>query len=87
MTLKSDTILGQYVRVRLIYQLADTGTDTDISLSANWISVSVISVSVSANVDIGYIGIGKISVKIHRYRPNIGEISAKMPDIGKILVK
>ena len=35
-------------------------------------------------MDISYIGIGKILVKIHRYRPNIGEISAKIPDIGKI---
>ena len=59
--------------------------DTDISVSANWISTSVISVSV--NVDIGFIGIGKITVKIHRYRPNIGEILAKVPDIGKISVK
>ena len=53
--------------------------DTDISVSVNLISVSVISVS--ANVDIGYIGIGKISVKIHRYWPNIYrqkcQISAK----------
>ena len=47
--------------------LADTDTDTDISVSANCISVSAISVSasVSANLDIGYIGIGKISVKKH----------------------
>ena len=50
------------------------------------ISVSV-SVSVLANVDIGYIGIGKISVKIHRYRPNIGEISAKCQILAKISVK
>ena len=52
-------------------------------------SVLVISVSVLvlANVDISYIGIGKISVKIHRYRQNIVEILAKMPDIGRITVK
>ena len=65
---------------RLIYL-----ANTDISVSVNWISVSAISVL--ANVDIGYISIGKISVKIHRYRPNIGEILAKVPDIGKISVK
>ena len=36
-------------------------------------------------MDIGYIGIDKISVKIHGYWPNIGEISAKMPEnIGKM---
>ena len=29
---------------------------------------------------------GEISVKIPRYRPNIGEISAKMPDIGKMKI-
>ena len=65
--------------------------DTDISVSANWISVSAISVSasVSANIDIGYIGIGQISVKIHGYRPKYRHISAKIPVIGqnkKILV-
>ena len=42
--------------------LADT--NTNISVSINWISVSA---SVSANMDIGYIGIGKISVKKHGY--------------------
>ena len=52
-------------RVRPIYRLADT----DISIPANWISVISISASVSANLDMGYIGIGKISVKKHGYRP------------------
>ncbi len=61
--------------------------DTDISVSANWISANCILVSVSANVDFGYTGISEILVKIHRYRPNIGEILAKRPDIGKISVK
>ena len=64
-------------------------TDTDISVSANWISVSAISVSasVSANIDIGYIGIGQISVKIHGYRPKYRHISAKIPVIGQISAK
>jgi hypothetical protein len=60
-------------------------TNTDISVSANWISVSAISVS--ANIDIGYIGIGQMSVKIHGYRPKYRHISAKIPVIGKILAK
>ena len=34
--------------------------------------------------DISYIGIGKISVKIHGYRSNISQISAKMLDISLI---
>ena len=53
--------------------------DTDISVSANRISVSAIlvSVSVSANLDIGYIGIGQISAKIHEYQPKYRHISAK----------
>jgi hypothetical protein len=61
-------------------------TDTDISVSANWISASAISVSasVSANVDISYISIGQISVKIRRYRPKYQHISAKIPVIGQI---
>jgi hypothetical protein len=60
-------------------------TDTDISVSANWISVSAISVlvSVSATVDIGYIGIGQISVEIHGYRPKCPHISAKILVIGQ----
>ena len=55
-------------RVGPIY-LADT--DTDISVSAIWISVLSIQVLVlvSATLDIGYIGIGQISAKIHGYRP------------------
>ena len=63
--------------------------DTDISVSANGISVSAISVlaSVSANLDISYIGIGKISVKIHGYRSKYRHISAKIPVIGQISVK
>jgi hypothetical protein len=58
--------------------MADTNTDTDISVSANWISVSAISVSasVSAIIDIGHIGIGQISVKIHGYQPKY-QLSAK----------
>ena len=69
--------------------MADTDTDTDISVSANWISVSAISVSasVSANIDIGYISIGQISVKIHGYRPKYRHISAKIPVIGQISAK
>jgi hypothetical protein len=62
-------------------------TDTDISVSANWISVSAISVSasVSANIDIGYIGIGQISVEIHGYRPKYRHISAKIPVIYPVV--
>ena len=69
--------------------MADTDIDTDISVLANWISVSAISVSasVSANIDIGYIGIGQISVKIHGYRPKYWHISAKIPVIGQISAK
>jgi hypothetical protein len=52
-------------------------TDTDISVLANEISVSAILVSVSANLDIGYIGIGHISAKIHGYWPKYQHISAK----------
>jgi hypothetical protein len=62
-------------------------TDTDISVSANWISVLAISVSVSANIDIGYIGIGQISVEIHGYRPKYWHIAAKIPVIGQISAK
>jgi hypothetical protein len=64
-------------------------TDTDISVSAKWISVSAISVSasVSAIIDIGYIGIGQISVKIHGYRPKYLHISVKIPVIGQIIAK
>ena len=62
--------------------MADTGTDTDISVSA--ISVSA---SVSANIDIGYIGIGQISVKIHGYRQKYRHISAKITVIGQISAK
>ena len=51
--------------------------DTDISVSA----------SVSANIDIGYIGIGQISVKMHGYWPKYRHISAKIPVIGKISAK
>jgi hypothetical protein len=58
--------------------------DTDISVSANWISVSAISVL--ANIDIGYIGIGQILVKIHGYRPKYRHVSAKIPVIGQISV-
>jgi len=36
--------------------------------------------------NIGYTDIGKMSVKIHRYWPNSGEISAKKPDIGKMKI-
>ena len=69
--------------------MADTDTDTDISVSANWISVSAISVSasVSANIDIGYIGIGQISVKIHGYRPKYWHISVKILVISQISAK
>jgi hypothetical protein len=58
-------------------------------VSANWISVSAIlvSASASANIDIGYIGIGQISVKIHGYQPKYRHISAKVPVIGQILAK
>jgi hypothetical protein len=65
--------------------MADTDTHTDISVSANWISVSAISVlaSVSANIDIGYIDIGQISVKIHGYHPKYRHIFAKIPVIGQ----
>ena len=52
---------------------------------ANGISVSAISVS--ATLDIGYIGIGQISAKIHGYRPKYWHISAKIPVIGKISTK
>ena len=39
----------------------------------------------SANVDISYIGIGKISVKILRYQQKC-QISVKMPDIVKMKI-
>jgi hypothetical protein len=67
--------------------LADT--NTDILVSENWISVMAIlvSVSVSATLDIGYIGIGKILVKIHGYRPEYQHISVKILVIGKISAK
>ena len=61
--------------------------DIDISVSANWISVLAISVLVSATLDIGNIGIGQISVKIHGYRPKYRHISAKIPVIGQISAK
>jgi hypothetical protein len=63
--------------------LADT--DTDISESANWKLVSAISVSVSvsATLDICYIGIGQVSVKILGYRPKYRQISDKIPVIGQ----
>jgi hypothetical protein len=59
--------------------------DTDVLVSANWILVSAIflSASLSANIDIGYIGIGRISVKIHGYRPKYRHISAKIQVIGQ----
>ena len=58
--------------------------NSDISVSVNRISVSAISVSASVSVtlDIGCIGIGQISVKIHGYRPKYWHISAKIPVIG-----
>jgi hypothetical protein len=59
------------------------------SIPGNWISVSAIPVlaSVSANIDIDYIGISQISVKIHRYRPKYRHISAKIPVIGQLSAK
>jgi hypothetical protein len=62
---------------------------TNISVSAIWISVSAISVSVlvPATLDIGSIGIGQISTKIHQYQPKYQHISAKIPVIGQILAK
>ena len=64
-------------------------TDTDILVSTIWISVSAISVSalVSATLDIGYIGIGQISAKIHGYRSKYRHISARIPGIGQISAK
>ena len=72
--------------------MADTDiqiADTNISVLPNWILVSDISVSVlvSATLDIGYIGIGQISAKIHGYRPKYRHISAKIPVIGQISAK
>jgi hypothetical protein len=45
------------------------------------------AISLSANIDIGYIGIGQISVKMHGYRPKYRHISAKIPVIGQISAK
>jgi hypothetical protein len=42
-----------------------------------------VSVSVSATLDIGYISIGQISVKIHGYRPKSRHISVKIQVIGQ----
>ena len=69
-------------RVGLIYRLSNIFADTDILVSANLILVLAILVSVSATLDIGYIGIGQISAKIHGYRPKYRHISAKIPVIG-----
>ena len=65
-------------RVGPIY-LADT--DTKILVSVNCISILAISVSVfvSATLDIGYIGVGQISVKI----PGNQHLSARIPGIGQ----
>jgi hypothetical protein len=59
--------------------------DIDISVLAKWISISAISVL--ANIDIGHIGIGQISVKIHGYQQKYRHISAKIPVIGQISAK
>ena len=45
------------------------------------------AISLSANIDIRYIGIRQISVKMHGYRPKYWHISAKIPVIGQISVK
>ena len=44
--------------------------DTDVSANRILVSALLVSASVSATLDIGYIGIGQISAKIHGiYRP------------------
>ena len=56
--------------------------DTDVSANRISVSALLVSASVSATLDIGYIGIGQISAKIHGYRQKYWHISAKIPVIG-----